>query len=155
MFEMLSYSQFFYSISYNILMNLPKTFEGEIIHGFGRGHKTVGFATANVSTANWDVKLTESDFGVYCGLVYIRGEKARIGVVSVGKNLTFNGSKPTFEVHILDFDEDIYGVLMKVDLRKLLRPMIKFNSLDELIAQITTDSQKARELMTPLLNEQA
>lgn len=134
-------------------MELPKIFEGEIIHGFGRGHKTVGFATANVSTENWDIQLKESDFGVYCGLVYIRGEKARIGVVSVGKNLTFNEAKPTFEVHILDFDEDIYGVIMKVDLKKCLRPMIKFNSLDELIAQITSDSQKARELMTPLLEK--
>ncbi|KAK8846102.1 riboflavin kinase [Tritrichomonas musculus] len=135
-------------------MNLPRTFEGEIIHGFGRGHKQVGFATANISTEKWDFELKDSDFGVYCGLVYIRGEKARIGVVSVGINYTFNEAKPTFEVHILDFDEDIYGVIMKVELLELIRPMLKFNSLNELIAQITADSQKARELMTPLLDKQ-
>lgn len=132
-------------------MNLPKTFKGEIIHGFGRGHKTVGFATANISTANWEYQLSESDFGVYCGLVYIRGEKARIGVVSVGLNLTFNQEKPTFEVHILDFDEDIYGVIMTIDLRELIRPMMKFASFKELSQQISADSNKARELMTPLL----
>lgn len=132
-------------------MDLPRTFKGEIIHGFGRGHKKVGFATANISTEGWKLEINDSDFGVYCGLVYIRGEKARIGVVSIGKNLTFNQEKPTFEVHILDFDEDIYGVIMTIDLREHIRPMMKFNTFQELTAQISLDSQKARELMTPLL----
>lgn len=132
-------------------MNLPRTFEGEVIHGFGRGHKSVGFATANISTENWKLEITESEFGVYCGLVYIRGEKARIGVVSIGKNLTFNQEKPTFEVHILDFNEDIYGIIMKIDLREFIRPMMKFQSFNELSSQISSDSKKARDLMTPLL----
>lgn len=133
-------------------MNLPKTFKGEIIHGFGRGHRTVGYATANISTDGWELDIPESDFGVYCGLVYILDKSAHIGVVSIGKNLTFNHNKPTFEVHILDFNEDIYGVLMTIDLKNYIRPMMKFNSFQELSAQITLDSQKSRELMTPFLN---
>ena len=134
-------------------MQLPRVFEGEVIHGFGRGHKTVGFATANLCTDNWSPPLTDADFGVYSGLVYMRGEKARIGVVSVGKNPTFDDNHPTFEVHILDFDEDIYGVVLKVELKEHLRPMMKFGSVDELTAQIATDSNNAREHMTPLLEK--
>lgn len=134
-------------------MQLPRKFEGEIVHGFGRGHKTIGFATANMCMDKWTEPLTENDFGVYSGLVWIRGEPARVGVVSIGKNPTFETVVPTFEVHILDFDEDIYGVVMTVELRELLRPMMKFKSFQDLSAQINADSQKARETMTPLLTK--
>ena len=134
-------------------MNLPQTFTGEIIHGFGRGHKMLGFATANVSGVSWHVDVPEAAYGVYDGLVRIRGEPPRIGVVSVGKNETFDAMHPTFEVHILDFDEDIYGVTIEVELRTYLRPMIQFKSIDELIQQIAADCKQAREHITRILNE--
>lgn len=135
-------------------MNLPQTFTGEIVRGFGRGHKMLGFATANLSTGSWTVEVPEDAYGVYDGLVRIRGEPPRIGVVSVGKNTTFDALHPTFEVHILDFDEDIYGVHMEVELITFLRPMIQFKSIDDLIQQISTDCGHAREHIAPLLNRE-
>lgn len=133
-------------------MKLPQTFVGIVIHGFGRGHKTVGFATANLDTKSWNDDITEDDFGVYCGLVYIRGEAARIGLVSIGKNPTFGDLHPTFEVHILDFDEDIYDVEMTVDLREFLRPMVTFKSIDELKKQIHNDCVDGRKSMQELID---
>lgn len=135
-------------------MKLPQTFVGIVVHGFGRGHKTVGFATANLDTKSWSGDTSEADFGVYSGLVYIRGESARIGVISIGKNPTFGEQRPTFEVHILDFDEDIYDVEMTVDLREYIRPMISFKSIDELKTQIGKDANTARVAMQKILDAQ-
>jgi FAD synthase len=132
-------------------MELPKRFSGEIIRGFGRGHRTLGFATANLTPQSWAINIADDGYGVYAGLVRIRGEPARIGVVSVGRNFTFDAKSPTFEVHILDFDEDIYGVTMDVDLRTRIRSMMPFKDLDSLKAQITADTATAREAITPLL----
>ena len=135
------------------LMELPQKFAGTIIRGFGRGHKQVGFATANISTETWTLEIGEESYGVYDGLVYIRGEPARIGVVSIGKNHTFDAQHPTFEVHILDFDEDIYGIEMQVELRTFLRSMMPFKSVEELTKQISLDCEKAREHIQPLLEK--
>jgi len=128
-------------------MELPQLFHGVVVHGLGRGHKTLGFPTANLSPDKWSVHVTESDYGVYCGLVTIGTDPLRIGVLSIGKNLTFNDEKPSFEVHILDFDGDLYGVEIEVNVTHFLRPMISFKSIDQLILQIKADLEDSRKLL--------
>lgn len=131
-------------------MKLPKTFSGEVIHGFGRGSKKLGFPTANIDPNSWDEKVQEKDYGVYCGLVTVKNEPKRYCVFSIGKNPTFGTEAPTFEVHILDFDEDIYGEIITVDVLSYIRPMITFKSIGELISQITKDCQTAQDYLSKL-----
>ena len=66
-------------------------------------------------------------------------------VFSVGKNLSFGLENPTFEVHILDFDEDIYGKVITVNVLKYMRPMKKFNSINELLENIKNDCNNTRK----------
>ena len=130
-------------------LELPQVFSGTVVHGKGRGHKELGFPTANLSSESWTVKLTKNDFGVYAGIVNVLDEKPRIGIISIGENPTFNDmTHPTFEVHILDFDADIYGEIMKVTITNYLRPMISFKSLQDLINAITNDGLQARQLLS-------
>jgi FAD synthase len=126
-------------------MLLPQTFTGTIVHGFGRGHRTLGFPTANLNPSAWTIDTTEDAYGVYAGVVYIPKESPRIGVISLGKNLTFGVKTPTFEVHILDFDADIYGVEMRVDVQLRVRSMMPFTSIDQLKTQIAKDISDARK----------
>jgi FAD synthase len=135
-------------------MGIAQQFSGEIVHGFGRGHREFGFATANISPRSWAVDVEEDSYGVYAGVVRIRGEPPRVGVISLGKNLTFVAEHPTFEVHILDFDDDIYGETMTVDIRFQIRPMVLFDSFEALKAQIAADAETARRLVLPLLTSE-
>ena len=131
-------------------MELPQTFSGKVIPGFGRGSKQLGFATANIDPSTWNVHIKENEYAVYCGYCTLRNEPKRYCVFSIGKNFTFGELTPTFEVHILDFDEDIYGEELTVDVLKYIRPMMTFNSIQELIAQITNDCQTARDYLDSL-----
>ena len=67
--------------------------------------------------------------------------------MNIGKRPTLNGRRKTIEVHLLDFDENIYGEHIRVHLRKRLRDEQKFASVEHLYAQIKKDEQKARELI--------
>jgi riboflavin kinase/FMN adenylyltransferase len=67
------------------------------------------------------------------------GEGRLSAIANYGLRPTINGNKPVLEVHILDFDEDIYGETLEVDFLRMLRPERKFNSLDELKEQIKID----------------
>lgn len=119
---------------------------GTVVHGFGRGHSLLSFETANIDFES--TIFTARDFGVYCGYVQLRGEPLRLGVISIGKNPTFDNAYPTFEVHILDFKRDIYGEEMRVRLVRKLRDMIEFKSVADLIAQIARDIDAARRILS-------
>ena len=82
-------------------------------------------------------------------MVNLNNEKPRIGIISIGENPTFNDLlHPTFEVHILDFDRDIYGEILEVTLTNYLRPMTTFSSINDLINAISTDAINARKLLS-------
>ena len=131
-------------------MKLPQTFKGKVVKGYGRGHSTLGFPTANISSEKWSVEILESEYGVYCGLVYLESELVKFGVISIGRNLTFNEIKPTFEVHILDFDKDIYNQICEIKLTHFLRPMISFKTIKDLISQIKLDLDQSISLLKEL-----
>ncbi|KAH0794578.1 Riboflavin kinase [Histomonas meleagridis] len=124
-------------------LKLPYTVSGIVIHGFGRGHSLLGFPTANISTDYWQ-EITEAEYGVYCGTVDVEGYPTKAGVISIGKNPTFDNKKPTFEVHILNFRDDIYDQKITVELMEKIRPMLVFKDINGLITQINKDIEYAK-----------
>jgi len=82
--------------------------------------------------------------GVYAVRCSLRHERYA-GVCNVGMRPTVNGLRPALEVHLLDFDGDLYGELLSVEFLHPLRPERKFESLDALQTQIKLDIAAARE----------
>ena len=70
--------------------------------------------------------------------------------MNIGSNPTFKARKVSYEVHILDFGEDLYGESIKVYLVDRLRAEETFESVDELVVQIRRDVEKARGMLTIL-----
>ncbi len=82
--------------------------------------------------------------GVYTCDVIFAGERHR-GFASIGYNDTFNGTEKTVEVHIFDFNGEIYGEKLTVLWLDKIRDMIKFDGIDQLIKQMKEDEQIARD----------
>lgn len=119
----------------------PYSLAGPVIAGYKTGGK-IGFPTANIDTRHVQVPGT----GVYA--VYITHENRRFpGVANVGFNPTFHRDRLIVEVHILEFDEKIYGQEIEVLFIKRLRDEIEFRSADELVAQIKKDIKTAKTLL--------
>lgn len=119
--------------------------EGRVEHGDKRG-RTIGFPTANIEMAEYLHPAT----GVYAVMAGIdRGGATewRPGVANFGKRPTFDDQDVLFEVHLFDFDGDLYGRHLRVGLVEYLRPERKFSGLQALKAQIEEDSQAARHLL--------
>ena len=121
------------------------TVETHVIAGDQRG-RTIGFPTANLMLEDH----VQPALGVYAVKVEIEDGPHKgyhDGVANLGRRPTFNKTDIVLEVHILDFEGDIYGHHMAVSFIDYLRPEKKFNGLDELKAQIAVDSAKAREIL--------
>jgi riboflavin kinase/FMN adenylyltransferase len=115
---------------------------GKIVRGQKMGRQ-LGYPTANV-----DLRRRQSAvMGIFA--VHVTGLAAGPlnAVASVGSRPTFNGTKPILEVHIFDFDEDIYGDYIHVDFIAYLRAQKKYDDVDELVAQMHCDVDKARSLL--------
>ena len=120
-------------------------FSGVVARGEARG-RTIGFPTANVEET---VELVPKN-GVYAVVVDRLDES---GARALGRGVMNVGVRPTVakeprrsqEVHLLDFDGDLYGANVRVHLVERLRDERKFASLDELRAQIAADADRARE----------
>ena len=122
-------------LGYDYIMN------GVVVHGFGRGSKMLGFPTANIEVSN-DTFLLKN--GVYIVEMLVEG-KWIPGMASIGINPTFDDvHKVTIEVNLLDFDKDIYHLPVRVKWFKYLRPELKFDGIDALIAQLKKDEQDTR-----------
>lgn len=120
------------------------SFTGQVVAGAGRG-RTIGVPTANLRV---DVDIEELPLGVYRALVRRDDESTdRLAVVNIGHRPTVDGSgEPSVEAHILDYDEDLYGQRLHVGLRQRLREERRFDSIDELKAQIQRDIDQARRM---------
>jgi riboflavin kinase / FMN adenylyltransferase len=113
---------------------------GEVIQGARRG-RTLGFPTANVQISD----ALCPKLGVYAVDVWWR-QRPFQGVANVGHNLTFPGDgRISLEVHILDFDEPIYGEEIRVGFKRRIRGEIRFDSALELVSQIRDDIEWARQ----------
>ncbi len=118
----------------------PYELRGLVEPGDGRG-RTIGFPTANLTFAD---ELAVPARGVYAVRV-IRGGEAIPGVANVGVRPTFGGGALVVEVHLLGFDEDLYGQELAVRFHRRLRDEQRFTGIDELVTQIDRDIEAARE----------
>ncbi len=119
--------------------------DGEVLHGEKRG-RTLGYPTANLSIAG----LHPPRFGVYAVRVTVKaGPHAgdHDGVASMGVRPMFGENRPNLEVHLFDFDGDLYGAHLSVALVAFLRPEARFDGTPALIAQMDADSAAARAIL--------
>ena len=108
---------------------------GIVTRGDQIGRK-IGFPTANLFISE-SYKLIPSD-GVYAIFVYLGLERYN-GMLNIGWRPTVKGKKRTIEVHLFDFNEDIYGSYLRVELVAIIRKEIEFNHLDGLKEQLIKD----------------
>ena len=128
----------------NRLLTYPYSFSGKVIDGFKVGRK-IGFPTANLLPLDSDKLIPP--FGVYAVRVYWN-EKVFGAMMNIGTRPTLNNSYHTsIEVHILEFDEDIYNQIIKVEFLNKIRDEQKFNSVDELIEQLKKDRETVKRLL--------
>ena len=120
------------------------SFEGSVVRGHGIGHK-IGFPTANIVVSDPDKLIPPS--GVYSGWAEIDGKK-KLSLIALGTRPTFNLNDESIEVHIPDWEEDIYGKVIRVGFTKKLRDVVKFSSETELIKQINKDIEEAKSITT-------
>ena len=129
----------------NRLLGRPYRVAGTVEHGQHLG-RTIGFPTANIHLPP-DKFLPR--WGVYAGRVWLGdGETPTAGVLNIGCRPTVNGTRPTVEVHLMDWSGDLYGRCLSIELLHFLRSEEKFDSLDALKAQIQRDRDRALALLT-------
>jgi len=119
---------------------------GKVIHGRGLGKKW-NYPTINLNV-NKNYKLVPKT-GVYLIRCFIN-KMEYFGIMNIGFRPTVEGNTQTIEVHLLDFNADLYGKEIQVNLIKRLRDEKKFNSLEELFQQIKKDEKTARTLLATL-----
>lgn len=116
---------------------------GTVGTGRNRGGKLLGFPTANIELKD---ELSPKG-GVYAVTVECMGESFK-GVANIGYSPTFDDHIFTVEVHILDFNRDIYNQNIKVNFVKRIRDEKKFSSFDELALQINEDAKQANDFLS-------
>ncbi len=127
----------------NELLGRPYSFEGNVIKGRQLG-RTIGFPTANVSVQK-NYKLIPKN-GVYACRLSLRNKTYK-GIMNIGSRPTVAGVGISQEVHLFDFDDDIYGEVLKVEILHFIREEKKFDDIELLIAQINIDIEKVKKLM--------
>jgi len=123
---------------------------GEVQRGRQRGGTEVGFPTANLRISEEDLCPKK---GVYVTQVIYDG-KMYGGVSNIGYNPTFGENELVAETHIFDFNHDIYGHPIKINLLRHIRGEKKFNSVEELSARIRRDIEIARKVLAEAAAEQ-
>ncbi|HFS67975.1 MAG TPA: bifunctional riboflavin kinase/FAD synthetase [Flavobacteriia bacterium] len=121
-------------LGYNYLLT------GKVVHGRGLGKKW-HYPTINLAISE-NYKLIPKS-GVYIVKSTIK-DKNYYGIMNIGNRPTVNGKHQTIEVHLLDFNQDIYGEKIQVAVLKRIRDEKKFPSVEALIAQIKLDEKEAR-----------
>jgi riboflavin kinase/FMN adenylyltransferase len=123
------------------LLGRPPEVEGTVVAGDARGG-TLGFPTANLRL---ELDLLVPAYGIYAGAA--DGHRAAI---SIGTNPHYGGAERRVEAHLLDFEGDLYGRRLVVELWRRLRDEQSFSSEDELVAQIARDVEDTRLAEPPV-----
>lgn len=119
---------------------------GRVIKGKSNGKK-LGYPTSNLKIDNnW--KLLPND-GVYAVIVEYDSKKF-LGMMNIGFNPTFRSENRNIEVHMLDFDKEIYGEELQVSVVKKIREEKKFDSIEKLKERLQIDENNVRQLMRKL-----
>ncbi|MCC6793338.1 MAG: riboflavin biosynthesis protein RibF [Thermomicrobiales bacterium] len=130
----------------------PYRISGEVIHGAHLG-RTIGFPTANVVPPAEMVPLAD---GIYASLATLPGESAgRAAMTYVGTRPTVNSGDRLIETNVLDYDGDLYGQTIAVDLMHRLRGDRVFSGIEALIAQLHADEMATRAYFAERSNDVA
>ena len=127
----------------SIMLGYRYFLEGNIISGDGIG-KGINFPTANIKIDNSD-KIIPKD-GVYVAQAIIGNERYN-GMVNIGYRPTVDGNSKTIEMHMFDFDDDLYGEVIQIIFIKRIRNEIKFDNLNELESKLNQDKKTAIKII--------
>ena len=122
----------------------PYSVRGVVVRGEGRGRQ-LGFPTANLQMGQADKLIPPA--GIYAVRGVLRSG-THAGALHLGPRPTFRGSPPTVELHLLDFDGDIYGEEVRVDFAARLREVRPFDSVAALVEQMREDVEVARGILS-------
>ena len=126
------------------MLGRPYSIIGKVFHGDKRGRE-MGFPTANVRLK----RRVSPVSGVYA--VQVKSQFGQhFGVANIGSRPTVAGIRQQLEVHIFDFDNNLYGAVIEVVMLKKLRSEQRFSSLTDLIKQIAIDTEQARTFVQNL-----
>lgn len=127
----------------NQLLGRPFQTQGVIVHGEERG-RLLGYPTANVEHSEYQWLPA---IGIYVVTVEIAGQKY-LGMASIGRNVTFGDDGPmTVEINLIDFNQNIYGEVVRVNWLAHGRGEIKFQTADELVTQLGKDEAATRQYL--------
>jgi riboflavin kinase/FMN adenylyltransferase len=130
------------------LLGRPYCLEGRVQRGRRLG-RDLGYPTANLPVTNLPCPV-QGIFAVRCRLA--RSDALLPGVASIGYRPTLGDNKLLLEVHLFDFDDDLYGLRMEVVLVKKIRDEEYFENLDLLVAQMRQDEALARSILQATQN---
>ncbi|QKI88567.1 bifunctional riboflavin kinase/FAD synthetase [Thiomicrorhabdus xiamenensis] len=122
------------------LMGAPFGFSGRVIHGQKLG-RTIGFPTLNLNPKRMQMPVQ----GVFAVEVDGIADTSWPGVANIGLRPTVDGIRPSIEVHLFDWQQDLYGRHIVVKLRHFIRPEMKFDGIEQLRVQIEKDAAQARQ----------
>lgn len=126
------------------LLSRPHVVDGTVVAGDRRG-AGLGYPTANLAT---DPRVLIPAAGVYAGRFDHPDGRRLPAVTSIGTNPTFDGADLRVESHVLDLDEDLYGLRVAVDVRHRVRGQQRFDDVDDLVAAMARDVEHARAMLT-------
>jgi riboflavin kinase/FMN adenylyltransferase len=127
----------------NKLLGYHFFFEGTVVDGDKIG-RSIGYPTANLKCTD-EEKIVMGD-GIYAVYTDVDG-KRYMGMMSIGFRPTVNGKKRVTEVNIFDFNEEIYGKVIRITIEKYLRPEIKFDGLEALTLQLHKDKAESLKIL--------
>jgi riboflavin kinase/FMN adenylyltransferase len=129
----------------NEMLTYRYSLSGKVVSGYGVG-RTIGFKTANIEVEDLD-KLIPGN-GVYAVYVKTADGVMRKGMMNIGNRPTVHDNvERAIEVHILDFDGELYENNIEIFFEKFMRPERKMKGLDELKSQLSKDEAMAREIL--------
>ncbi|PSQ95746.1 MAG: bifunctional riboflavin kinase/FAD synthetase [Bacteroidetes bacterium SW_9_63_38] len=129
------------------LLGRPYELHGTVARGEGRGRE-IGFPTANIALD--DPRKLVPKRGVYATLVTTPDGTTRGGMMNIGRRPTFDEMEVTAEVHVFDFEGDLYGERLSVQFLQRLRDEQKFDSADALAMQLSEDERHCRAIVEEL-----
>lgn len=121
----------------------PYSLEGLVVEGMKKGRE-LGFPTANIRIDEPEKLLPRP--GVYAVRGIVDGESLP-GLLHLGPRPTFSDFPPSVELHLLDWSGDLYGKWVRVELCSYLREVERFDSVDDLVAQMHVDAARGREIL--------
>ena len=127
------------------LAGRPFSLQGKVVTGAGRG-VGLGFPTANLEISS--ERALPPD-GVYASRAYING-KTYQSMTNVGKCPTFGGGERTVEAYIVDYQGDLYGQELKIDIVARIRDEKKFDTVEELKKQVAEDVRQGKDILNAM-----